>query len=230
MPRQLPPAEPGELKRSLMQLWPVLVLIAGLFGGLFGGVFTTTEAGAVGAFLAVAIALLQGRLSLSVLIRSITETVATTSAIFVIGVGATMFTKFLSISGTGDFIATTVNGMEPGYFGLMAMVVLIFIVLGTFMDGIGAMLITLPIFLPILDAQNIDLIFFGILLTKLIEIGMITPPFGLNVFVIRTVVGDLTTLMGIFRGILYYFVADIGVLILVIVFPSLVLFLPSLLG
>lgn len=230
VPRELPPVPQGALSASLKEMGPVIILLIGLFGGLFGGIFTTTEAGAVGAFLAFLISFMQGRLTREIMIRSVTETVATCGAIFVIGVGATMFTKFLSISGTGDFIADTVNGMELGYFQFMFMVVVIYLVLGTFMDGIGAMLITLPIFLPILEESNIDLVWFGVVLTKLIEIGMITPPFGLNVFVIRSVVGNLTSLVGIFRGILYYFVADLVVMAIVIGFPSIILFLPSLIG
>jgi tripartite ATP-independent transporter DctM subunit len=230
VPRTLPPVAPGALRASLVEMGPVLVLLIALFGGLFGGYFTTTEAGAVGAALAFLIALIQRRLNVDIMIRSVTETVATCGAIFVIGVGATMFTKFLSISGTGDFIATFVNGMELGRLQVILIVVVVYLILGTFMDGIGAMLITLPIFLPILDKASIDLIWFGVLLTKLIEIGMITPPFGLNVFVIRGVVGDLTSLVGIFRGIAFFFVADLVVLTLMIAFPSIILFLPSLMG
>lgn len=230
VPRTLPPVEPGALRAGLIETGPVVVLIVALFGGLFGGIFTTTEAGAVGAALAVLVAVIQRRLNWNILIRSVTETVATCGAIFIIGVGATMFTKFLSISGTGDFVASFVNGLDLGYVELMLVVVVVYLVLGTFMDGIGAMLITLPIFLPILDKASIDLIWFGVLLTKMIEIGMITPPFGLNVFVIRSVVGDLTTLVGVFRGILFYFVADLVVLVLSIAFPSIILYLPSLLG
>lgn len=230
VPRRLDVVEKGLLGRSLRQLWPVIIMIFGLFGGLFGGLFTTTEAGAIGALMATVIALVQGRLTVKIMVDSLTETVSTCGTIFVIGVGATMFTKFLSISGTGDFIAESVNGMELGYFGIFAIVVLVYVVLGTFMDGIGAMLITLPIFLPILDTASINLVFFGIIVTKLIEIGMITPPFGLNVFVIRSVVGDLTSVMGIFRGILLFLIADIVVLALVIVFPRIVMFLPDLLG
>lgn len=230
VPRTLPAVEPGAIRRGLLEMGPVIALMAALFGGLFGGIFTTTEAGAVGAALAVLIALVQRRLTLDILIRSVTETVSTSGSIFVIGVGAMMFTKFLSISGTGDFVADLVNGMNLGYFQLALLVVVIYLILGTFMDGIGAMLITLPIFLPILQSASIDLIWFGILLTKLIEIGMITPPFGLNVFVIRSVVGDLTSLVGIFRGILYFFVADLFVIGLVILFPGIILYLPSLMG
>jgi tripartite ATP-independent transporter DctM subunit len=230
VPRTLPQVAPDALRASLIETGPVVVLMVALFGGLFGGIFTTTEAGAVGAALAVLIALVQRRMTWDILIRSVIETVSTCGAIFIIGVGATMFTKFLSFSGTGDFVASFVTGLEFGYLELMLVVVIVYLVLGTFMDGIGAMLITLPIFLPILDSASIDLIWFGVLLTKLIEIGMITPPFGLNVFVIRSVVGDLTGLAGIFKGIAYYFVADLVVLTLVIAFPSLILFLPSLMG
>ncbi|MEC9344076.1 MAG: TRAP transporter large permease subunit [Pseudomonadota bacterium] len=230
VPRTLPQVDRGTIRAGLIEMGPVILLRIGLFGGLFGGIFTTTEAGAVGAALAALIAFVQRRLTVDILIRSVTETVATSGSIFVIGVGAMMFTKFLSISGTGDFVADLVNGMDLGYYQLALLVVIIYLVLGTFMDGIGAMLITLPIFLPILDSASIDLIWFGILLTKLIEIGMITPPFGLNVFVIRSVVGDLTSLVGIFRGILFFFVADLVVIALAIFFPSIILFLPSLMG
>jgi TRAP-type C4-dicarboxylate transport system permease large subunit len=112
----------------------------------------------------------------------------------------------------------------------MLMVTLIYLVLGTFMEGIGAMLLTLPILLPILGVADISLVWFGVFLTKMIEIGMITPPFGLNVFIIKSVVGDLTSLVGVFRGIAYFLIADAVVVLAVVAFPDIILFLPRLFG
>lgn len=230
VPRRLERDESVSLRDCLLRTWPVLLLIASLFGGLFSGFFTATEAGGIGAALAFVIAVAQRQLSMNQLVQSVTDTVTTCASLFIIGVGATLFTKFISISGTGTFIATQVNGMELDYLKLMLVVVVIYLILGTFMDGIGAMLITLPIFLPILDAASVDLILFGIMITKLIEIGMITPPFGMNVFVIKGVVGNLTSLTGVFRGITYFFVADLIVVALLIAFPGIALYLPSLLN
>ena len=135
-----------------------------------------------------------------------------------------MFTRFLSFSGTGDFITTMVTGLNLPYWQLMLLILVIYLILGTFMEGVGAMLLTLPIFLPILNATDVSLVFFGVFVTKMIEVGMITPPFGLNVFVIKSVVGSLTTLYGVFRGILWFLVADLVVVTLVIFYPQIVLF------
>jgi tripartite ATP-independent transporter DctM subunit len=230
VPRAMPTVSKDAVMASLLEMGPIILLILGVFGGLFGGIFTTTEAGAVGAGMACVIALAQRRLAWDTFFKSITETVATCGAIFVIGVGATLFTRFLSLSGTGDLITTMVTSLELGYWELMILIVVIHLVLGCFIDGIGAMLITLPIFLPILHAADLDLVWYGVFLTKMIEIGMITPPFGLNVFVIKSVVGDLTSLVGVFRGIVYFLMADLVVVFLVLAFPIIILYLPQTFG
>jgi tripartite ATP-independent transporter DctM subunit len=206
----------------LRRLWPILLLILGVFGGLFGGIFTATEAGAVGAALAIVIGFVKRQLSIPSLMASITDTVTTCGSIFIIGVGATMFTMFLSISGAGEFIANAVGSMVLDYWKIMLLACLIYLILGTFIDGLGALLITLPIFLPILRDTDVSLVFFGVLVTKLIEIGLVTPPFGLNVFVIKSTVGDLTSVLGIFRGVLLFIVADVIILAIMIAAPSLV--------
>jgi tripartite ATP-independent transporter DctM subunit len=230
VPRSMTEVKKGDLLGSLIEMGPIILLILGVFGGLFGGIFTTTEAGAVGAALSILIAFAQGHLSLRTLIDSVTETVATCGSLFIVGFGATMFTQFLSLSGTGLFISSMVEGWSLSYWELMLIITAIYLVLGMFMEPIGAMLITLPIFMPILKVAGVDLVFFGLLVAKLIEIGMITPPFGLNVFVIKSVVGDLTTLIGVFRGILYYLAIDIVVIFIIIAFPSLILLLPNAVG
>mgnify|MGYP001473403438 CR=1 FL=1 len=228
VPRSLPSVPPGAIMANLKQMWPLLLLVFGVFGGLFAGIFTTTEAGAAGAALAFIIAAAQGRLNRSLLIKSLTETVVTCGSLFIVGVGAVMFTRFVSISGAGGLISSFVIGWDLSYWELMLVVVVIYLILGMFIDGIGAMLLTLPIFLPILDAQNINLVWFGVFLAKLIEIGMLTPPFGLNVFVIKSVVGNLTTLTGVFRGVMAFILVDMVVILLCIAFQDIVLFFPML--
>lgn len=216
----------GQVARAI---WPVLVLILLVFGGLFSGAFTATEAGAVGAAGAIVIAAASGRLSLHVIRQSVIETLATCASLFIIGVGAVMFTKFLGLSGVAGLIGTTVTELDLGYYGLMALLVVIYLILGMFMEPFGAMLITLPVLLPVLHGQQIDLVWFGVFLVKMLEIGMITPPLGMNVFVIRNVAGEYATLTDIFRGVATFFVADIVLIALIIAMPGIVLFLPAML-
>lgn len=215
--------------RSVVQaVWPVLMLIALVFGGLFSGKFTATEAGAVGAAGAIVISLVTGRMNWQVFGKSVLETLSTCASLFIIGVGAVMLTKFLGLSGVAGLIGSAVNDFELGYFELMLLIVIIYLILGMFMEPFGAMLVTLPVLLPVLNAQNIDLIWFGVFLVKLLEIGMITPPLGMNVFVIRNVAGEYASLADIFRGVAMFIAADIVLIALLVLVPDLVLFLPGL--
>jgi tripartite ATP-independent transporter DctM subunit len=217
-----------DTRRALIRIWPVLVLMLIVFGGLFSGIFTATEAGAVGALGAILVAAVTGKLTRAVLRDSVMETLMTASSLFLIGVGAAMFTRFLGITGLSGFIAQAVSGAELGYFQLMLIVVAIYLILGMFMEPFGALLVTLPVLLPVFRTAGIDLVWFGVLVVKLLEVGMITPPVGMNVFVIRNVASDYATVMQIFRGVVPFLVADIVVVALVIVFPDLVMFLPRL--
>ncbi|MGY6534932.1 MAG: TRAP transporter large permease [Pararhodobacter sp.] len=214
---------------ALKRTWPVLLLIGIVFGGLFSGLFTATEAGAVGALGAILCAALVGNLTREVMRKALLETLMTSASLFIIGIGAAMFTRFLGITGLSGFIAGQVSGAELSYWHLMLIIVLVYVILGMFMEPFGAMLITLPVFLPILNAEQISLIWFGVVVVKLLEIGMITPPVGLNVFVIRNVAQRHATLMQIFRGVTPFLAADLVVLVAVLAFPGLVLFLPGLL-
>ena len=214
---------------ALGQIWPTLVLIALVFGGLFSGLFTATEAGAVGALGAIIIAAVTGRLSRKVVRDSLVETLATCASLFIIGIGAAMFTRFLGITGLSSFISATVSEADLGYLQLMLIIVLVYIVLGTFMEPFGAMLITLPVLLPVIEAQHLDLVWFGVLVVKLLEIGMITPPVGLNVFVIHSVAGRHVSVAQIFTGVLPFLAADFIVVALTILAPGLVLNVPMLL-
>jgi tripartite ATP-independent transporter DctM subunit len=221
--------EKGEGARVFLSLLPVLVLILIVFGGLFSGLFTATEAGAIGAFGTFVVAAATGRLTWPAISRSLMETVTTTGSLLIIGFAATMFTRFLGLSGLQSFIAQAVAGSEIGYVGLMVIIVMIYLALGTFMEPFGAMLITLPVFLPVLQGQGIDLVWFGVLVVKLLEIGMITPPVGLNVFVIKNVASKYVSVVQVFKGVIPFLLSDIVVVAIVIAFPALVLFLPNLL-
>lgn len=219
----------GERFLVLRHTTPTLLLIFGVFGGLLSGVFTPTEAGAIGAFLAVVIAAGMGTLSVETMRLALKETLFSTSAIFVIAIGAHLLTRFLALAGFTDFLGSFVEdtGMSP--MMLVFIVCLAYLVLGMFLDPLGIMLLTLPIFMPLIDGAGINLIWFGILIVKLLEIGLITPPVGLNVFVIKGVVGNLVSTEAIFRGIAWFLLADLITLTLLVVFPQISLFLPDLL-
>jgi tripartite ATP-independent transporter DctM subunit len=212
----------------LIQVGPVILLALLVFGGLFGGVFTPTEAGAVGAVLCMLIALLRRSLTCKRLRLSLIETFSTTAAIFVIAIGANLLGRFVTLSGADDYISATILGLASNTTLLLLGIVVLYLILGMFLDPLGAMLLTLPILLPVVREVGFDLVWFAILVAKLLEIGMITPPIGLNVFVIKNVVGDRIGLDRIFRGVAYFLVADLVVVTLLIAFPGFVLFLPGL--
>lgn len=221
-------AQDIDTRKAILQIWPVLLLMLIVFGGLFSGVFTATEAGAVGALGSIVISIAMKRLTFALFKTAMMETLMTSSSLFIIGVGAAMFTRFLGLTGLTGFISTMVSGAGLGYFELMLVVVVLYLILGMFMEPFGAMLVTLPVLLPILKAEQIDLIWFGVFVVKMLEIGMITPPVGMNVFVIRNVASEYATVMQIFKGVIPFLLADIVVVAIIIAFPAIVLYLPSL--
>ncbi|MGP9822824.1 TRAP transporter large permease [Salinarimonas sp. NSM] len=217
----------SEKFKALKDTWPVILIMFGIFGGLFGGVFTPTEAGAVGAFLSLIVAGIKGSLTWERFKNAIVETLLTTGALIIIAVGASLLTRFLALSGAGDYLSSAIIGMDASVVFILIAIVLIYVLLGMFLEPIGAMLLTLPIVLPIIDSTGLSLLWFGIVLTKLLEIGMITPPIGMNVFVIKSVVGKLASTTAVFRGIFWFLIMDFFVLFLLIAFPAIVLFLPE---
>lgn len=212
---------------ALNDTWPVILIMLGIFGGLFGGIFTATEAGAVGSLLACIVALLKRSLTWERFRNAILETLLTTSALIIIGVGASLLTRFLALSGAGDFLSELVIGMGASTVVILLAIVLVYLLLGMFLDPIGAMLLTLPIVLPIVNDLGLSLLWFGVILTKLLEIGMITPPIGMNVFVIKGVVGNLVPTTAIFKGIFWFLVMDLVVLAFLMLFPEFILYLPT---
>lgn len=214
--------------RAIAQIWPVLLMIVGVLGGLFGGLFTSAEAGAVGALLSVVIAAAKGTLTRERAKRSIVETLVTCGSVFIVVIGASMLTRFFALSGVGEAISAAAKLLNAGPVTLLIAITVVYLILGCFLEPIGAMLITLPIFLPLVSAEQIGLIWFGVFVTKLVEIGMITPPVGLNVFVLSSAVGPkLAPTSLIFRSILWFFVADLLLVALLIAVPPIITFIPD---
>src|SRR5690606_15228464 len=175
--------------------------------------------------LAVVIALAKRALTWRIFLRSVVETINGTASIFFIAVGAALLTRFLAFTGVPAFLSEQISAMQLGPLQLMLMICVLYIFLGMFLDPLGCMLLTLPILLPILEAQQVDLIWFGIILVKLLEIGLITPPVGLNVFVIKSFMGDRVALTSIFRGVTWFIVSDLVVLSLLIMCHAIVHYL-----
>lgn len=218
----------GERFRSLAGVWPLILLVLGIIGGLYAGIFTATEAGAVGSALAFLIAMCLGRLSFNVIRQSVLEALDGTASLFLVAIGAVLFARFVSLTGMPTYLGQIVDNVSTTPLLLLLITTLIYLVGGMFLDGIGLMLITLPLFLPLFKAFGFDMIWFGILVVKFLEIGMLTPPVGLNVYMIKSVVGNAIPIETIFRGVGWFLVCEVVVVILLIAFPEISLFLPSL--
>ena len=229
-PERDPSVSLREKLLALRETWPILLIMVGIFGGLFGGVFTPTEAGAVGASLACFVAILSGQMTFGRFLMAARETLMTTASLLIIAIGASLLTRFLALSGAGDFLSGGILSVAGSPVLLMIGIVCVYLLMGMFLEPIGAMLLTLPIILPVVDASGWSLLWFGVVLTKLLEIGMITPPIGMNVFVIKSVVGDLVRTSAIFRGVAWFLVMDLVLVAILCTFPQLVLWLPEFLN
>lgn len=213
---------------AIKEIWPLPVLVFGVLIGIFIGLFTPTEAGAVGAFLALVLALLRGRLTLPVLRDAVVSTLSSTAGIFMVVIGTVLLTRFMALSGVPNFIANELLTLGSSELMIILMVVVLYLLLGMFLDSIGILLLTLPIILPVARDAGIELIWFGVILIKLLEIGLITPPVGLNVYVMKGALGSLVKLQQIFAGVTWFVVAEMITLALIVAFPLLSLWLPAL--
>lgn len=213
---------------ALARTAPVMLILIGVFGGLFGGIFTPTEAGAVGALLSTLVAFLSGRLSVAAVWAAARETIVTTSALMIIAIGASLLTRFLALSGSGEALTNLILSFGAEPLVIILGITLIYVILGMFLEPIGSMMLTLPVVLPIVSQSGFELIWFGVFLTKVLEIGMLTPPIGMNAFVIKSVVHRSITLWTIFRGVSWFIMTDFILLAVMIVFPITVMFLPNL--
>ena len=212
---------------ALFQVWPAVLLFVIIIGGIYGGIFTPTEAAAVSLAATIVIGLFQRLLTFENIWTSLKETAYQTTTLFMLALAAKMFVGFIALTGFSGQIsaaAETAN-LSPGM--VLLMVAVIYLVLGMFMDPIGIMILTLPIFIPLIEGFGMDLIWFGVVVIKLLEISLITPPVGLNAFVIASVTSKSVKLDEIFAGILRFLPVDVIVLILIILFPIISLLIPN---
>ncbi len=215
-----------ERMQAAIAAWPALMLFVVIVGGIYGGIFTATEAAAVCVVVTAMIGFAQRTLDWAGLWASLRETCVQTAAIFFIAAGAKIFVAFIALTGVAPAIVNTVTAYEPSVFQLMLAIAVIYLLLGMFLDPIGIMVLTLPLMIPLVESYGLNLIWFGVVVIKLLEIGLITPPVGLNVFVISNVVGNRAPIDKIFAGIARFLSVDVIVLILIIAFPAISLLLP----
>ncbi|MFC1820870.1 TRAP transporter large permease [Thermodesulfobacteriota bacterium] len=210
---------------SLKYTWAILVLFLLVMGGIYGGWFTPTEAGAVGAFGAIVISGITGKVTGKNFFASILEAAQTTAMIVLLIASAFVFMKFMAVSRLPDFIANYIAGLPFSPIVVLLLIILLYIVLGMFLDIFAAILLTLPILFPVILSLGFDPIWYGVLMVRVMEVGLITPPMGMNVFILAGVTD--TPLGTIFRGVVPFVIADIFHIALLVMVPAISLFLPN---
>lgn len=208
------------------KILPITALILMVMGGLYGGVFTPVEAGAAGAFLALLFAIARRRLSLAVLWDVLIDTGKVSGTLLFLIISASMYSRMLGMSGLPGEMADIFNELGAGFYGMLALYVVIVIILGTIVDSVSIMLIMVPLFVGALKFYEIDLVWFGIVTVIATEIGLLTPPLGLAVYVVHSTLGRADiSLKEIFLGAAPFALAMLFALILIIAFPSVSTFL-----
>ena len=218
----------ADIVEAIRETWPLPVIILGVLLGIFLGAFTPTEAGAIGAALTIIIAGLRRRLNWQVLSKGIRQALISTASIFMVVIGTALLARFMALSGVPSFLADVFVQFGSSPLMVVIAISLLFLLLGCFLDSIGILLLTMPIILPMAHEANLDLIWFGIILVKLLEIGLLTPPVGLNVYIIKGALGDRVNLTTIFKGVTWFMVVDLFVLAFLILVPEFTLWLPNL--
>lgn len=215
---------------ALKKVWPTPVLVLSIVGSIYSGLATATEAAAFGALAACLIALGQRRLTWTTLRESIKETAVSTGSIFFVAIGAILLTRFLALSGVPKFMADGIIELGLNPLTVIVGASVIYLILGMFLDPLGLMLVTLPVLLPLFQKLHMDLVWIGVLVIKYLEIGLITPPVGLNAYVVSSVAGDKVSLLTIFKGLLWFVAAEFFIVAVLIKYPEISLYLPDLMG
>ncbi|MEO4041784.1 TRAP transporter large permease [Hoeflea sp. CAU 1731] len=213
------------LREFIEKMGPTLVLVIAVLGGIYGGVFTPTEAGGVGAALALVAALIKRKLTWRSLWSILIETGYISSSILFIVISATMYSRMLGISGLPTQISTLVSDLDASYLVILAIFVGIALILGTIIDSVSILLITVPLFIPLLQPYDINLVWFGIIAIMATEIGLLTPPFGMSCYVVRSTLTDYkVSLEDVFLGAAPFALIMLLVTIMLIAYPQIVLF------
>lgn len=221
-----PHASWQERFKTLGQAGPMVAIVVASIGGIYLGVFTPAEAAAVGAFLALLWALYKRSLGAENIQFVLLETVKITAFVFVVLIGALVFGPFLAMSGLPQAIVAWLAGFDVPNLVILALLMLLYIFLGMFLEGFSILVLTIPIVIPIIEALGYDLIWFGVLMVVVLEMGLISPPVGINVFVVKGLVPDVPVTK-VFAGIFPFWLAMIVGLILLILFPEIALFIPK---
>ena len=219
-----------ERMAALADVWATLVLFIFVVGGLYGlpflPRFTPTEAGGVGAAGAFLIGVLRGRLAGADIRKSLLQATRTAAAVFTVLIGALLFGYFLTITQTPQKVTEFLTALGIGRYGVLALIMLMYLVLGCLMDAMAMIILTVPIIFPVITALGFDPIWFGVIIVMTVELGLIHPPVGMNVFVIKSVIPDVS-FSTIFYGVLPFIITDLIRLVILIAFPILALWLPS---
>lgn len=208
-------------------IWPVLLLMLLVLGGIYGGFVTPNEAASLGISGALLIALVMGRLTFQGFVDAIAQTLRLTASILIIFMFATAFSRFVAISGFTQQLADWVVNMGLGRYQLIGAILVFYVFIGMFMNALPALVLTVPLFFPVAMNAGFDPVWFGVLVVIMVELGVVTPPIGVNVFAIAAVAEDVP-MYEIFRGVLPFWLAYLALVVLIIAFPSIALYLPSL--
>ncbi|MDP6405709.1 MAG: TRAP transporter large permease [Alphaproteobacteria bacterium] len=214
---------------ALRDVWGMMALFTLVIGGIYLGVFTPTEAAGIGAAGALALAALRRRMSWALLLTCLSDTVKTTAMLFTILIGAILFNNLLILSNVADGMESWITGLDMPPMAIMLLILLIYLAMGCVLDALAMIILTIPIFFPIVMSLGFDPIWFGIIVVMVVELGLITPPVGMNVFVIKGMTKDIT-LGQIYAGVVPFCVAQIILIILIVIFPIIATWLPSTMG
>lgn len=209
--------------RALLATFDVLILFTIILGGMFGGFFSATEGAAVGVAGALLIAAYRGMLTWKTFTDGLAETATTVGMLFMVLIGAKVFGFFIDLSGLPNAAVSFVRNLGWSWFAILLLILLIYLVLGCILDGLAMMIITIPVVFPVIQTLGIDPIWFGILMVTVSEVGLISPPFGMNLFVVQAVRPEIRY-MTMVRGVLPFIGADIVRIALLIAFPALTLY------
>jgi C4-dicarboxylate transporter DctM subunit len=228
-PESGPAGEKSTWKQKLnatLKTWAITALFATVIGGIYFGVFTPTEAAGVGAFGALFIAFSRKRLNREMMKETLLETGQTSAMIFTILIGAITLNNLVIFSGLANALADFVSGLDMSPATVMLIILLMYLIMGCFLDALAMILLTVPIFYPIVLDLGYDPIWFGIIVVMVVELGLITPPIGMNVFVIKGMVQSVP-LVSIYKGVLPFVIGQVVLIIAVFLIPEIALWLPE---
>jgi len=228
-PRFLPAAPASSWaarRRAARDVWAPLALFVFVIGGLYGGLFTPTEAGGMGASGAFLLSLARGRLSRADVLASLLQATRTAAAVFTVLIGAILFGYFLTVTQAPQKLTAFITDLGLGRYGVLALIMTMYLALGCLMDAMAMIILTVPIIFPVITTLGFDPIWFGVIIVMTVELGLIHPPVGMNVFVIKTVVQEVS-FATIFTGVIPFVLTDITRLVVLIAFPVIATWLPG---